>query len=95
MRTENGTLQFGLADASLLANGDVLIVGHGGSVLRSSDNGESFTAFNRADRTSLAGVTSGAGQGLILVGQMVFTKLMRTVTICSINNKTGERQHDI
>lgn len=69
VRTENGTLQFGLADASLLANGDVLIVGHGGSVLRSSDNGESFTVFNRADRTSLAGVTSGAGQGLILVGQ--------------------------
>lgn len=67
--TENGTLQFGLADASLLDNGDVLIVGHGGSVLRSIDDGQSFTVFNRADRASLAGVTSGANGGLILVGQ--------------------------
>lgn len=65
----NGPLQFGLADGALLENGDILIVGHGGSVLRSSDNGESFTVFNRPDRASLAGVTSAVNGGLILVGQ--------------------------
>ncbi len=69
VKTENGSLQFGLADGSLLANGDVMIVGHGGTVLRSANDGQSFTLFNRADRTSLAGVTSGEDGGLILVGQ--------------------------
>lgn len=69
IHTENGLLQFGLADGALLNNGDVLIVGHGGTVLRSSNDGLSFTVFNRADRASLAGVTSGANGGLILVGQ--------------------------
>lgn len=69
VRTENGTLQFGLADGGLLANGDVLIVGHGGTVLRSSNDGESFTVSNRPDRASLAGVTSGVDRQLVLVGQ--------------------------
>lgn len=67
--TDNGTLQFGLADGGLLANGDVLIVGHGGTVLRSTDGGKSFSVSNRPDRASLAGVASGVNGGLILVGQ--------------------------
>ncbi len=69
VNTESGSLQFGLADGSLLDNGDLMVVGHGGTVLRSVNDGQSFTVFNRADRTSLAGVTSGANGGLILVGQ--------------------------
>ncbi len=63
-----GPLQFGLAGGNLLANGDVLIVGHGGTILRSSDGGESFTVSNRADRASLAAVIAGSEGGLILVG---------------------------
>lgn len=67
--TDNGSLQFGLAGGSLLDNGDVVIVGHGGTVLRSSNDGESFSLSNRADRASLASVTSSVDGGLILVGQ--------------------------
>lgn len=67
--TDNGHLQFGLAGGSPLANGDIVIVGHGGTVLRSSNAGESFTVANRADRASLAGVVADEQQGLILVGQ--------------------------
>lgn len=69
VQTENGNLQFGLASGTLLDNGDVLIVGHGGTVLRSSNGGESFTVANRADRASLAGVAASVNGGLILVGQ--------------------------
>ena len=69
VQTENASLQFGLAGGTLLDNGDVLIVGHGGTVLRSSNAGESFSVTNRADRASLAGVTAGVEGGLILVGQ--------------------------
>ena len=67
--TDNGLLQFGLAGASQLRNGDLVIVGHGGTVLRSSDGGASFTATNRTDRASLAGVAADEHDGLILVGQ--------------------------
>lgn len=69
VQTESGSLQFGLAGGTLLENGDVLIVGHGGTVLRSSDEGVSFSVTNRADRASLAGVAAGVDGGLILVGQ--------------------------
>lgn len=67
--TDNGYLQFGLAGSSHLPEGDLVIVGHGGSILRSSDGGVSFSIENRADRASLAGVVAGAQGGLILVGQ--------------------------
>lgn len=69
VQTDSGSLQFGLASGTLLSNGDVLIVGHGGTVLRSSNAGESFSVSNRADRTSLAGVAEGTAGSLILVGQ--------------------------
>lgn len=64
-----GTLEFGLANASLLDDGNIVVVGHGGSVLTSSDHGHSFSVFNRPDRVSLAAVTAGADGKLILVGQ--------------------------
>ncbi|MNT74118.1 hypothetical protein D3C72_2129010 [compost metagenome] len=46
-----------------------MVVGHGGSVLKSSDDGRSFGLLNRADRLSLAGVTALDNGNLILVGQ--------------------------
>lgn len=64
-----GTLEFGLSNAALLDDGSIVVVGHGGSVLRSSDHGRSFSVFNRADRVSLAAVTAAADGSLILVGQ--------------------------
>ncbi|MCK9238696.1 MAG: YCF48-related protein [Thiopseudomonas sp.] len=69
LRGANGPLEFGLADSSLLADGTVFIVGHGGSVLRSTDAGQSFSIYNRTDRLSLAGVTDTQGGNLILIGQ--------------------------
>lgn len=63
------TLEFGLANAALLGDGSIVVVGHGGSVLKSNDHGRSFSVFNRADRVSLAAVTAGADGNLILVGQ--------------------------
>lgn len=65
----NGPLEFGLADSTLLADGSIVVVGHGGSVLKSSDGGRTFGLFNRADRISLAGVTALDNGNLILVGQ--------------------------
>lgn len=69
VHTENGLLQYGLSGGALLSNGDIVIVGHSGSILRSSDGGDSFSLSNRADRTSLAAVVGGKAGDLILVGQ--------------------------
>lgn len=65
----NGPLEFGLADGNRLADGSIVVVGHGGTVLKSSDDGRSFGLLNRADRLSLAGVTALDNGNLILVGQ--------------------------
>ena len=47
-----------------------MIVGNGGSVIRSSDNGETFSVVNRPDRISLSSAVTAAGNGnLILAGQ--------------------------
>ncbi|MCQ4272214.1 YCF48-related protein [Pseudomonas kuykendallii] len=64
-----GKLEFGLSSGSLLADGSLVVVGHGGSVLKSSDDGRSFSVFNRPDRISLAAATAGANGELILAGQ--------------------------
>ncbi|AZL67772.1 WD40/YVTN/BNR-like repeat-containing protein [Pseudomonas oryziphila] len=69
LRAERGPLEFGLASATLLEDGSVVLVGNGGSVLRSHDDGQSFSVRNRADRVALAGVSGLAGGGLLLVGQ--------------------------
>lgn len=67
--SERGPLQFSLSGAGLLANGGLVLVGNGGSVLRSDDNGQRFSVFTRGDRIALAGV-AGTGDGeLVLVGQ--------------------------
>jgi photosystem II stability/assembly factor-like uncharacterized protein len=68
-RENNGTLEFGLSNGSRLADGSIVVVGHSGSVLRSTDNGRSFTVQNRPDRLSLAGVAADGKGRLIFVGQ--------------------------
>ena len=65
----NGPLEFGLSGASLLSDGSLVIVGHGGSVLKSSDAGRTFSVLNRSDRLSLSSVSAAADGNLILVGQ--------------------------
>ncbi|EPN01051.1 BNR/Asp-box repeat-containing protein, partial [Pseudomonas syringae pv. actinidiae ICMP 19070] len=49
-----GPVEFGLASATLLSDGTLVLVGNGGSVMRSTDDGQTFEVFNRPDRISLA-----------------------------------------
>jgi photosystem II stability/assembly factor-like uncharacterized protein len=69
LQGSNGALDFGLANGALLKDGSVVVVGHGGSVLKSTDKGHSFSVLNRADRLSLSGVSADDKGSLILVGQ--------------------------
>ena len=69
LQAERGPLEFGLSNAALLPDGSLVVVGNGGSVLRSTDDGQSFQVFNRPDRISLSGVAAGKQGNLILVGQ--------------------------
>ena len=69
LSSESGRLEFGLAGGSLLKDGTLVIVGHGGSVLTSKDSGRTFTVINRRDRASLASAVADASGNLILVGQ--------------------------
>jgi photosystem II stability/assembly factor-like uncharacterized protein len=55
LKAARGALEFGLSGATLLPDGSIVIVGNGGSVISSSDNGETFSVFNRPDRISLSG----------------------------------------
>ncbi|PWB31506.1 hypothetical protein DCO48_16875 [Pseudomonas sp. SDI] len=64
-----GPLEFGLAGATLLDDGSLVLVGNGGTVLRSGDDGVSFSVVNRADRLALSAVTAVADGNLIVVGQ--------------------------
>ncbi|WP_428607159.1 WD40/YVTN/BNR-like repeat-containing protein [Pseudomonas sp.] len=62
-------LESGLADGGLLSDGRIVVVGHGGVVLSSSDQGRTFKVYGRPDRRSLSGVTADSEGNLILVGQ--------------------------
>lgn len=62
-------LEYGLSGGALEDDGSVVLVGHGGSVLKSTDHGGSFSLVNRADRLSLSSVAVAANGNLILVGQ--------------------------
>ena len=64
-----GRLDFGLSNGAVLKDGSVVVVGHGGSVLKSTDKGHNFAVINRADRLSLSGVSADEKGNLILVGQ--------------------------
>lgn len=65
----NGPLEFGLAGGVLQSDGTIVIVGNGGTVLRSEDGARSFSLFNRPDRQSLSAVAAGGKDQLVLVGQ--------------------------
>ncbi|MEB0046010.1 MULTISPECIES: WD40/YVTN/BNR-like repeat-containing protein [unclassified Pseudomonas] len=69
LKAARGALEFGLSGATLLDDGSIVIVGNGGSVIRSSDNGETFSVFNRPDRISVSSVTAAGNGNLILAGQ--------------------------
>ncbi|SQF97657.1 BNR/Asp-box repeat-containing protein [Paucimonas lemoignei] len=69
LKAARGPLEFGLSNATVLEDGSVVLVGNGGSVMRSTDDGQTFEVFNRPDRISLSGVTANAQGNLILVGQ--------------------------
>ena len=69
LQATRGTLEFGLSGATLLDDGSIVIVGNGGSVVRSTDNGETFSVFNRPDRISVSAVTAAGNGNLILAGQ--------------------------
>jgi photosystem II stability/assembly factor-like uncharacterized protein len=69
IEVSRGTFQIGLSGASLAADGSIIVVGHGGAVLRSTDDGRTFSVFNRPDRLSLSAVTIDGKGDLVLVGQ--------------------------
>lgn len=69
LQGERGPLEFSIANASLLPDNAIVLVGNGGSVMRSTDDGLSFTVSNRPDRLSLAAVAGDDKGNLILVGQ--------------------------
>jgi photosystem II stability/assembly factor-like uncharacterized protein len=65
---ENGAFRFGLSGSTRLKDSRLVLVGHGGSVLVSTDEGQSFSVTNTADRQSLSAVLD-AGENLVLLGQ--------------------------
>ena len=69
LKGARGPLEFGLSNATVLEDGSLVLVGNGGSVMRSHDEGQTFQVYNRPDRISLSGVTADAQGNLILVGQ--------------------------
>src|SRR5450830_1631889 len=69
LKAARGALEFGLSGATLLADGALVVVGNGGSVVVSHDDGQTFSVFNRPDRISLSAVTAAGNGNLVLVGQ--------------------------
>ncbi|TKK28405.1 hypothetical protein PspCFBP13528_20390 [Pseudomonas sp. CFBP13528] len=69
LNAARGALEFGLSGATVLDDGSIVVVGNGGSVVVSHDNGQTFSVFNRPDRISLSAVTAAGNGNLILVGQ--------------------------
>ena len=69
LNAARGALEFGLSGATLLDDGSIVVVGNGGSVVVSHDDGLTFSVFNRPDRISLSAVTAAGNGNLILVGQ--------------------------
>ncbi|MBW1250478.1 WD40/YVTN/BNR-like repeat-containing protein [Pseudomonas tolaasii] len=69
LNAARGALEFGLSGATLLEDGSIVVVGNGGSVVVSHDDGQTFSVFNRPDRISLSSVTAAGNGNLILAGQ--------------------------
>ena len=66
---EQGAMAAGLAGATLLDNGELVLVGSGGTVLRSQDAGRSFSVYTRPDRSALSAVVAAGPDRLVLAGQ--------------------------
>ena len=69
IKTARGAFEVGLSGGTLSGSDAISVVGHGGAVLTSSDDGRNFEAITRPDRLSLASVAADAKGNLILVGQ--------------------------
>ncbi|MBX4134711.1 hypothetical protein K1567_02075 [Pseudomonas sp. S5F11] len=69
LKAARGALEFGLSGATLLEDGSLVVVGNGGSVVVSHDDGQTFSVFNRPDRISLSAVAAAGNGNLILAGQ--------------------------
>lgn len=65
----NGELTATLSGGQLSADGRLIVVGVGGVVAISDDNGRSFDVNIRSDRVALATATSLPNGGILLVGQ--------------------------
>ena len=61
--------KFGLAGGSNLPDGSVVLVGNGGSVAVSHDDGLTFNVMNLPDRQPISGVVGGPDGQLVIVGQ--------------------------
>lgn len=61
--------KFGLAGAAHLPDGSVVLVGNGGSVAVSHDDGLTFSVMNVADRQPISSVVAGPDGQLVIVGQ--------------------------
>lgn len=61
--------KFGLAGAANLPDGSVVLVGNGGSVALSHDDGLTFSVMNMPDRQPLSSVVAGPQGQLVTVGQ--------------------------
>jgi len=79
-----------LSGATLLDDGALVVVGNGGSVVVSHDDGQTFSVFNRPDRISLSAVTAAGNGNLILVGQGVFVLLRQPAPNPQNNKKAGK-----
>lgn len=65
---EHGPVEAGLASARLLDDDTLVLVGEGGTVLRSVDNGLTFSHLTRPDRQALSAAMA-VSDGLLLVGE--------------------------
>ena len=65
----NEPFKFGLAGGASLPDGSVVLVGNGGSVAVSHDDGMTFEVMNVADRQPISSVVAGPDGQLLVVGQ--------------------------
>src|SRR5690606_23011404 len=65
----NGELEATLSGGQLAADGRLIVVGAGGVIAISEDQGRSFEVTVRPDRVALANATGLQGGGILLVGQ--------------------------
>ncbi len=84
-----GPLEFALSGATRLDDGSLVLVGNSGTVLRSNDDGKTFSLFNRPDRLSLSAVTAGANGTLIIAGQGGVR--MTAATGADLGQKVGQQ----